>query len=126
MFPATSVSVMLFFILCVRFSNSERAYFAWRRPSHPLLLHLFRNCAKSGRTAAPEDEARRANRSPCRHLALLAIVARGEAGLPAEEPREMTWVCVANVERNLDDSFLRFAEQPSRSVHPKIRVEAGG
>src|SRR6266704_2771206 len=62
MFPATSVSVMLFFILCVRFSNSEGTYFACRRPSHPLLLHLFRNCAKSGRTAGPENEARRANR----------------------------------------------------------------
>src|SRR2546422_11438292 len=62
MFPATSVWVMLFFILCVRFSNSGGTYFAWRRPSHPLLLHLFRNCAKSGRTAGPENEARRANR----------------------------------------------------------------
>ena len=57
---------------------------------------------------------------------LLAVVARGEAGLPAEETREMTWVGVANVKRNLDDSFLRFPEQPSRSVHPKIRVVAGG
>src|SRR5437867_2109824 len=125
MFPATSVWVMLFFILCVRFSNSEGTYFAWRRPSHPLLLHLFRNCAKNGRIAGPENGG--AGRiAPFRHLALLAVVARGEAGLPAEETREMTWVGVANVKRNLDDSFLRFPEQPSRRVHPKIRVVAGG
>ena len=55
---------------------------------------------------------------------LSPIVARGQAGLFAEQVCEMAGVCVTNIERNIHHALLRFAKQLSRDVHPQIDVMA--
>ena len=51
-------------------------------------------------------------------LTLPAVVARGEAGFPAEELCEMTGVGVANIEGDVYHALLRFAQQSSREIYP--------
>jgi hypothetical protein len=52
------------------------------------------------------------------------VVARGKAGVPAEELREMAGTGVANLEGNGHSTLLRFTEQSSRSIHAQIDVIA--
>jgi hypothetical protein len=51
---------------------------------------------------------------------LPTVVARGNAGFPAEELREMAWTGVAYLKGNGRNALLRFAEQSSRRIHPQI------
>src|SRR4029453_12808007 len=57
-------------------------------------------------------------------LALAAIVARGKAGLPAEQLGEMAGVGVSDIKRNGHYALLRFTEQALRFFNPQIDVVA--
>jgi hypothetical protein len=60
-----------------------------------------------------------------RESPLPLVIARGQAGFPAEELREMAGVGVAHVERDFPHALLRFAEPPARLIHPAPRSVAG-
>jgi hypothetical protein len=66
----------------------------------------------------------RVPRAAQRRSTLPTVVAWGQAGFSAEELCKMTWVRVANIEGNIDNTHLRFAKQLSRDVHPQINVIA--
>ena len=55
---------------------------------------------------------------------LPTVAARGKAGFPAEESREMAGTGVAYLEGNGHNTLLGFAEQSWRSIHPQIDVIA--
>ena len=57
-----------------------------------------------------------------RRSALAAVIARGQAGLAAEELREMARVGVTDFERDFDNALFCFPEQTPRRLHAQIEL----